>query len=95
MAALQSRMFIAAVTGDLRELEQLRGAGYEWVDGVCSGAAMGGHLELLKWAREHGCPWGSSVCSSAARAGKLTVLQWAVESGCPFRVFCPTGETHV
>ncbi|WZN65593.1 hypothetical protein HKI87_12g71530 [Chloropicon roscoffensis] len=71
--------FWAGMGGSVEILEHLRGKGYEFDEGACSGAASEGHLEALKWLRAQNppCPWSRSECRNIAfQFGHRHVIDW-------------------
>ena len=56
----------AAVSGNLKLVQWMRGEGCEWDLGTCLNAVAGGHVRVLRWARENGCKWDAYTRDRAA-----------------------------
>jgi len=72
---------LAAKSGNLPLLEELRLTGHPCTTQLCRVAAYRGHIEILKWALLNDCPWSWTVVLEAARDGKREdIVQWAVDA---------------
>ena len=76
----------AARSGDLEELQLLRGLGCRWDAATCTAAALSGSLACLQYAHRHGCPWTADACAAATGYGSLPCLRFLREHGCPWDV---------
>jgi len=75
---------IAAASGQLELLVQLRKAGWQWNRWTAAYAAYSGQLITLKWMVENDCPLGPAVCEYAVAGGHTSVLSYLMEINCPY-----------
>ena len=59
-------MGMAALSGNLKLVQWLRGKDCPWDWVTCDAAIAGGHVEVLRWARANGCPWDAETRDQAA-----------------------------
>ena len=79
-------MEMAARSGNLRLVQDLRDDGCEWDHGTCRHAVDAGHKEVLRWVRLNGCPW------DAATRDKARIDFWGGKYTGNFGILVRSGE---
>jgi len=76
---------VAAVSGQLRFLQFLNSAHYQFDSGTIQAAAANGHIDLILWMDAAGIEAvASDLYDHAAERGKLNVMHWLSARGLPF-----------